>query len=303
MDLQTFLQLPLDEVAEIVRANGPRVCVFPINGTRRWFVLEYGQQKWEDPFLAYMDMAARNHVELYRLFFDHGVGTLITPAFGPDLLLRSEEYVRRVGTDGLARLAQHPTFVNFYDEYDVRVHFYGDHRRYLSGSEFAYLSDLFDAAAERTRHHQRFRLFFGIFAHDATQSVAEFSARYFQEHGHLPEKRALIEMYYGEYVEPVDLFIGFDRFSAFDFPLLATGQEDLYFTVSPSPYMNSTQLRHILYDHIYTRRSPEPDYAALPPEELQDVRTFYLAHREQTLGVGKLLHGIWVPELGRPGEA
>jgi tuberculosinol/isotuberculosinol synthase len=243
-----------------------------------------------------MDIAGQNHIGLYRLFFDHGIDTLLTPVFGPDLLLRGDEYVRRIGADGLVRLAQHPAFLDFYDEYDVRVHFYGDHRRFLRDTELARLSDVFDAATERTSKHQRFRLFFGVFANDATQAVAEYSASSFQLDGRIPEKRELIKMYYGEYVEPVNLFIGFDRFSAFDMPLLATGEEDLYFTVSPSPYMDQTQLRRILYDHIYTRRSPEPEYTDLSPEALQDLRNFYMKYREQVSGTGELLHGVWVPE-------
>lgn len=297
MELKSFLELSTTEVSQIVRAKGPKVCVFPINGTRRWFTLQHGQQKWDDPVKAYMDLAGENHVGLYRLFFDHGIETLVTPAFGPDILLRSDEYVRRIGMDGLVRLAEHPTFRNFYDEYDVRVHFYGDHRRFLGDTEFARISDVFDAAAEETRSHRSFRLFFGVFANDATQTIAEFSVQYFKTHGGVPEKRDLIEMYYGEYVEPVDLFIGFDRFSAFDMPLLATGDEDLYFTVSPSPYMDQTQLRRILYDHMFTRRAPEPEYTDMSPAELQNLRDFYSANAENTLGIGRLMHGIWVPDF------
>jgi hypothetical protein len=284
-------------VARIVRGAGPKVCVFPINGTRRWFTMEYGQQEWEDPITAYMDLAGRNHIGLYKLFFEHGIDTLLTPEFGPDLLTRGDEYMRRVGADGLARLATHPDFVSFYDEYDVRVHFYGDHRRHLSGMPFAHLSDLFDQAAERTRGHRRFRLFFGVFANDATQAVAEYSAGFFQAHGRVPDKAELVKMYYGEPVDPVNLFIGFDRFSSFDMPLLASGEEDLYFTVSPSPYMDQAQLRGILHDHLYKRRSVEPEYTDLSPLELQDLRNFYATHHGYTLGTGKLLHGIWVPEL------
>src|SRR5574341_2181152 len=42
IELNSFLQLPVDEVEQRARASGPEVCVFPINGTRRWFMLEYG---------------------------------------------------------------------------------------------------------------------------------------------------------------------------------------------------------------------------------------------------------------------
>ena len=127
--------------------------------------------------------------------------------------------------------------------------------------------------------------------------MAEFSVSFFKEHGRAPDKCELIEMYYGERVEPVDLFIGFDRFSAFDMPLLSTGEEDLYFTVSPSPYMSQSQLRGILYDHMVTRRSPEPEYENLSSLELQDLRNYYAQHRGDTLGTGTLLHGIWIPNI------
>jgi tuberculosinol/isotuberculosinol synthase len=136
-----------------------------------------------------------------------------------------------------------------------------------------------------------------VFANDATDAVADFSAHYYEMNGRVPEKRDVIEMYYGEYVEPVDLFIGFDRFSAFDMPLLATGEEDLYFTVSPSPYLDQAQLRGILFDHLFKRPAPEPEYSGLLPAELDDLRNFYATNRLNTLGTGKLLHGIWIPEL------
>jgi len=297
IDLQEFLELPDEQIAHLVQASGPKVCVFPINGTRRWFVLEHAHDMQGDPIEAYMDIAAQNHIGLYKLFFSHGINTLVTPAFGPDLLLRGDEYIQRVGAEGLAKLADDSTFLNFYDEYDVRVHFYGDHRRFFRGTKLDYLSDLFDLAAEQTRTHSRYRLFFGIFANDATQAIAEFSANYYQQEGRLPEKRELIEMYYGEYVEPVSLFIGFDRFSVFDMPLIATGDEDLYFTINPSPYMNRKQLRQILYDHLFTRRASDPDYATLSAQELQDLRNLYSKHPDYAFGIGKLVHGIWVPQL------
>jgi len=297
INLTTFLNLSVEEVAQIVHEVGPKVCVFPINGTRRWFILEFGQQAGDDPISAYMDIASQKHIDLYRLFFSHGIDTLLTPAFGPDLLLRGDEYVKRIGTGGLARLANHPTFLNFYEEFDVRIHFYGDHRRSLSQTEYAYLSDLFDEADEKTKHHDRYRLFFGVFAQDATQTIAELSVSYYSKYGKIPDKRTLIELYYGEFVEPVDLFIGFDKFSVFDMPLLATGEEDLYFTVSPSPYMTERQLRTILFDHIYTRQAPEPDFFKISIEARNKIHQFYLKHQEDTLGIGQLCHGVWLPTL------
>lgn len=284
MRQEEFLALPTAEVARLVREAGPKVCVFPINGTRRWFMLEHppGDQ---DPVAPYLEVAWRRHVELYRLLFDHGIDILLTPVFGPDLLDRGEEYMKMAAA-GLSGPASHSIFVDFYDSYGVRVRFYGDYRTFFQPTPYRHLCDLFDQITEHTSAHSRFRLLFGVCAHDATETIAELAVRYHAQHGRVPDKRTLIELYYGEYLSPVDLFIGFDQFSVFDMPLLNTGDQDLYFTVSPSPYMNEGQLRTILYDHLYARPGPEPDYLAMQSEEWDLMRDFYRVNRGGTLGVG-----------------
>jgi tuberculosinol/isotuberculosinol synthase len=130
----------------------------------------------------------------------------------------------------------------------------------------------------------------------------------------LPDKRQIVEAYYGEYIEPVDLFIGFaDRPAAFDMPLIATGSEDLYFTVGPSPYLDAHTLRAILYDHLYARRVDEANYAKLSPEDWQTLADFYALNRRHVLGLGRqhasgcfwypLPHVEILPRmLGDPGE-
>jgi tuberculosinol/isotuberculosinol synthase len=111
IDRDKFLNLPVEEVAKLVRASGSKVVVFPINGTRRWFMLEYGEAEFEDPVAAYMEIAMNRHIELYKLFFDHGIETLITPVIGPEILATRNEYMQKIGGEGLARIATHPTFL------------------------------------------------------------------------------------------------------------------------------------------------------------------------------------------------
>jgi tuberculosinol/isotuberculosinol synthase len=302
LEIETFQALPTKEVARLVRREGAQVCVFPINGTRRWFLLEHPPEPGEDWLPHYMDAAARNHVGLYRLFFDHGLDTLLTPIFGPDLLERGGDYMA-VFADGLARLATHPVFCEFYDACQVRVRFYGDYRRFFAATPHAHLPDLFEEATERTKGYGRYRLFFGVCAHDPAETIARLSIAYHAGQGRVPDRRTLVALYYGELVEPVDLFIGFDRFSAFDMPLVATGREDLYFTVCPSPYMDEAQLRAILYDHLYTRRGGEPDYGSMGAGERAYMRAFYECNRGKTQGVGTRLGQVWypLPQVELPG--
>ena len=305
MDLQSFLNLPTEEVASIVRASGSKVCVFPINGTRRWFTLEYGDQEWADPIAAYMDITGKRHIELYKLFFDHGIDTLVTPVIGPEILATRNAYMQKIGVDGLARFATHPDFLSFYEEHCVRARFYGDYRKYLGGTPYESLSATFDGLIDTTRQNNRFRLFFGAFADNlnATQTVAELSVKYFQEHGEVPTREKIIEMYYGEYVGKANIFIGFDRLAVFDYPLINWGEEDLYFMVAPSLYMDEQHLRVILFDHLFTRRTKELEYEDASPEDLQWIKRYYYLNKDIVLGSGTIQHGIWLldQEVKLPG--
>lgn len=295
MDLETFLNLSTDEVARTVRQEGPKVCVFPINGTRRWFMLEHraGSASASD---RYLDIMTNRHIELYKLFFDHGVDTLLTPIFGPDLLKRGDEYVR-MAVEGMAYLGTHSDFLDFYRDYDVRVRFYGDYKKFLEPTRHSHLTEIFDEATEKTLSYDQYRLFFGVFAHDAAETIAELSVDYYNEHGHIPDKCTIVKLYYGEYVAPVDFFIGFDKFSAFDMPIVSTGEEDLYFTVAPSPYLTVRQLRVILYDHIYVRPEGETDYSDLDMDDWSLMRDFYQTNLGKTQGVGarQAQGGFWYP--------
>jgi tuberculosinol/isotuberculosinol synthase len=294
ISLDKFQTLPTEEIAQIVREMGPKVCVFPINGTRRWFALEHPAEAASGSVEAYFRIAGQRFVELYQLFFDHGIDTLLTPTFGPELLERGEEY-QQMMIPALLWFAQDRDFLDFYDAYDVRVRIYGDAKRYFQDTPYASALDAYEELAQRTADHRHHRLFIGVCAHDATGTVAETAVRFYQQQGRLPNRQEIVEAYYGEYVEPVDIFIGFDRPTAFDMPLVATGNEDLYFTISPSPYVDDYTLRTILYDHIYTRPTDESDYTELSREEWEWMQTFYQTNLGKTLGAGTKHGKIWYP--------
>lgn len=298
ISIEDFLQLPTEEVAALVRASGPKVCVFPVNGTRRWFLLEHAGEIRDDFFEAYMNASIKNHVELCAMLFDHGIEIILAPVFGRELLQRGDEYTQRVGIDGLVCTATDKNYRQFYEQYNVRVRFYGDYRDVLMNTPFEYALTSMDEITEATKLNHRFRLFFGVFADEATETISRLSVEHYLAQGSIPDKQTLIRNYYGEDLPPVSLFIGFDKFSVFDMPLLGTGQEDLYFSLSPSPYMTQHQLRAILYDHLYVRPTPEPDYTKLTQDELNWLKDHYRKNKDYAFGVGKLKFGLWIPERG-----
>ena len=296
VSLGEFLILPTNEIARLVRTAGSQVCVFPNDGTRRWFMLEHANNVTGDLFAAYQVAGVHRHAELYRIFFDHGIDTLLAPIFGGETLKRGDDYMEKVALNGLLQFAENPEFIHLYDEYQVRVRFYGDYSKHLSGIPRAErIIDAFEAISARTRAHNHHRLFFGLFANNATETMAELAIRSFQETGTIPDHHRLVELYYGEYIEPANLYIGFEKFCAFDYPLLASGVEDLYFMVAPSSYLEEKQLRLILYDHLYTRRVEDPDYYSLSPEDLSWLKEFYKTNKEVVLGTGIIKAGTWIP--------
>jgi adenosine tuberculosinyltransferase len=298
ISFEQFLELPTEEVAALVQASGQKVCVFPVNGTRRWFMLEHAAEIRNDFFEAYMNASIRNHVGLCTMLFEHGIEIILAPVFGRELMHRGDEYTQRVGIDGLVRTATDQNYRQFFEKYNVRVRFYGDYRDVLTGTPYEYaLRSMYDVT-EATKHNRAFRLFFGVFADEVTETISRLSVEHYLAQGSIPDKQALIRKYYGEDLPPVSLFIGFDKFSVFDMPLLATGEEDLYFSFSPSPYLTQHQLRAILYDHLYIRPTPEPDYTNLTAEGLNWLREYYRKNKNYAFGVGKLKFNLWIPERG-----
>jgi tuberculosinol/isotuberculosinol synthase len=290
--LEKFLQLSAEEVAKIVRSTGQRVCVFPFNGTRRWFLLEYGRVFNGDAAQNYVELTSQGYINTYKLVFEHGIDTIVAPVFGGEILSRGEEYMREIGAN-MTLLATHPAFLEFYETYGIRVHFYGDYRKRLSETPYAYICDAFDEITQKTAQNTQHRLFYGVWADESTETIAELSVDHFQKKGKIPSRRELIEKYYGEYIEKADIFIGFEKFNVFDYPMLGWGEESLYFMVAPSLYMNENQLRTILYDYIFLRPVQDPDYFTMSTDDFEAMRKFYKVNREVTFGVGEMRGDIW----------
>jgi len=295
MDRAKFLSLTSPEIAELMRtADSSQVCIFPINGSRRWCMLEHGQKPLADPAQAYIDLIGKRQIKVYELCFEHGLDSLVTPLFGNEMLDRGDDYAQNA-VNSLSRLATHPDFLAFYQKQDVRVHFYGDYRKRLENSPYAYLCDLFEHISRHTAHHTQHRLFYGLFAGDATETIAEMAVQHHQSTGQIPTRRMLIELYYGEYIEKAHLFIGFEKFNVFDYPMLGKGEESLYFTAAPSLYINERQIRNILYDYLYLRPAANPNYPGMPCEDVETMRKYYQLNQETTFGVGEIRGSIWVP--------
>jgi tuberculosinol/isotuberculosinol synthase len=284
--LSQFLELPDTEVALLV--NGLTLA-FPIDGTRRWFLLHY-PEVWDVE--KYMELSAKRYVEQFSMLFDHGIETILVPAFGAELMSRGEEYVRQM-MKGMSFFAKHPVFEDFYRTYNVRVRFYGDWRRQSAGLPGG--DDLISTLDEcpASQHNGPRRIFYGLWADDMLVSIADDLA-----HSQLEPleftREAIIKRYYGEYVRPTDIYIGFGRPAVFDVPMLVTSQTDLYYTAVPSLDLDSRLLRMILWDH-FVGRWTQQEWDNVSEKDLKALQAFYEANHDFVLGLGDAdpATGIW----------
>jgi hypothetical protein len=229
------------------------------------------------------------------MLFDHGVETLLLPVFGGELLSRGEEYVREI-MEAMTHLTQLQVFVDFYREYNVRVRFYGDWRRQVQGLPGA---DALMAAYEScaaTQYTGSRRIFFGLWADDMLVSVVDDLARSRHEPVEFT-REAIITRYYGEYVKPTDIYIGFGRPSVFDVPMLVTSQTDLYYTVAPSLDLDARLFRMMIWDH-FVGRWTQQRWDGLTEMDFDALQAFYEAHHGCVLGLGEIdaKTGIWSPQ-------
>jgi adenosine tuberculosinyltransferase len=303
--LSEWLRWPTERVARWITAGSqPVVMGWPFNGTRRWY-LAYRRQDLNAR--DYLTTLTRRQAELHRMIFAHGIDTILTPLFGSELLGRGSAYTQYV-LSGLSQLADDEVYQEMFAA-GVRIRFYGDYEEMLDAPIFRPTLEACASLAAATASGSGPTLLIGLFADSPHATLARLSVEFAQRWGRPPDRRELIEAYYGLAVPDLSIYLGFAQPVLFDIPLLATGKEDLYVTLNPSPSLTEKQLREILYDHLVTRRMPEVDYDKLPDEAQDALAEYYKRCSGVTMGIGLIdpLTGVWkplplVPTEGRQGD-
>ena len=284
MDYDTFLNLETAEIAKIVQAQGPKTCGLIFNGTRRWFTLEHDLED-QNSTSVYLEKTSNRLIEICKILFDHGIKNLLLPMINPHIMSRGEAYLA-VAAKAFEELTSHSRYLEFYESYKVRVRFYGQYRDCLAKTPYSFLSDQFEKLTNNTLKHEEHKLFWGICADDSISEIVKLAVQYAKDHGHAPDKQTLTELYYGEYVSRLELYLHSGKPYVADMPLLSLGREQLYFSISPMPYFSAQQLRSVLYDFLYSRRTKIAEYNEISNEDLASLREYYRDNAGNTLGVG-----------------
>jgi hypothetical protein len=300
VDRQQFEALPAAQVAALVHERRPGLSVgFPLNGSRRWYALHRlagtlpdAPESAGDPYTPYVETALQQQIRIHRMLYAHGVHTIVYPVFGGELLARGDAYNAAV-LHALEHIALHPALRAFYDECDVQVRVYGDYARALPALGHAALLGRYARLMDETAAHRSCRLLYGLWAEDAADAAAQYSVDFFRRRGHAPSRGELVRSYYGTELGWLDAYIGFEKPTVFDVPLLLGPDTALYFTVAPSLGLSAQGLRAILYDLLYARAVDDPDTLLADPAQLRALGAYYGPRTDTIIGAG-----VVDPELG-----
>jgi adenosine tuberculosinyltransferase len=270
---------------------------WPFNGTRRWYLIHRRENPEADDYLTTI---IRRQAELHRMVFVHGVGVIVAPGFGTELLTRGSAYTHYI-LGGLLQLADDAVYQEMFAA-GLQIRFYGDYEEVLNTPSLRPLLQACAQLTAATESNEGPLLLIGLFADTPYQTLARLSVEFAKREGYPPNRQQLIEAYYGLAVPDLDLYLGFAQPSLFDVPLLTTGEEDLYVTLAPSPSLTEKQLREILYDHLVTRPTAEISYESLSNEAQEALAEYNKRYSGATLGIGRIdpLTGIWNPILPYP---
>lgn len=284
--LDEFQDWPSSRVASLTAG---KTLVFAPGGTSRWYFFEYGDTRvgygGQEQFMNYGRQAVRRTMELVDMMFADGFSTIFAVVNTPEQDTRTPEYTKNL-TWAYGTLADNVS-LELYAEHKVSVRFRGPwaqalNRLAASGDTLAQLREV----EEKTAHWKQWLIWLTHDSDPIPQSLAPLVADSIQKTGRFPKRSALCQAYYGRPLEYADIFLSNNKLSVKHMcpPLILLG--DLYFTVNPSYYMDHRQWRHILYDHLFSRRRHYRDYKMLGSDVVDEMRSFYAANQGVTMGVG-----------------
>lgn len=273
--LPEFLAASHGEIAKIAPAS----MVYAPGGTRRSAVFA-GMEPWSNHYLCW---AREQTMRSCDLIFQHGVRSLLTPAFTPGNLQEVNRHSHQI-LKWVDWVLAGPESLADYAARGWRVRLLCDERI----PELRVIAERLRAATPAQSQHT---LYWTTALTPTAPWEQLLTAAVKAQAGTLAEA---MQALYGEEIAPVTLFLAFGKpLLSFDMiPPLLLGQVQCYWSQQPGYSLTETQLRTIFYDYAYLR-------ATWRAEKLERAKAA-LAHREAWedgpfLGLGMRLGPFWYP--------
>ena len=287
-----FQNMPTAQVAALLSANRRRSVVIAVTGTQRWFNLDRksGMVPQEAYWDEYRQAVGEQFIALLHLLFEHGIHTVFIPLLANRV--RGQVYLDQV-LRYLPHLVTDRAFQKFYNDLQAQVRFYGPYRSVL---ESLGLGEAHEMMISEVMRHQvdenKRRVFWGLITPDADpdMEIAQHAIEHYRCTGAVPSREQLVEALYGCQIEPIDFLLTGGKFQVLTYlPPLLKGKEDLYFTVNSPLGLTQRQLRSILFDKLYCRRTAPGNrrYQDFSPQTLLEMKSLFDLNRESVVGVGR----------------
>ena len=271
-----------------------------LDGTRRVLKIKPGFH--DDRWLYHEDHITgliHKSIEVADTFFDFGLNTVIGPLASLGNLNRKD--FMPVGLGRLLKPLMDGYSLSVYKKQNAAVSFYGDleYAREMKGGEI--IDQYIESFKKINPEFPQKRILIGIgFSTDReTEIIANLAIDFYKESGNRPDKKDLIEKYFGVNIPPVDIFIRTNEVkpSGGLTPLLIQHDTQLYFPVSPGIMsLSEITIRKILYDYLFSRVLSHGmhEHNPISDEQAKIVKDFYDQHRDDVLGVGRRVGDMWI---------
>lgn len=246
-------------------------------------------------------LPAEHLLESLKVFFGHGLPTLLVPILSQSVLARGSDYRRFTALEGLRLLFDDEEWASFYDEYDIRVRVYGEPEQ-LTGTECAEALSWIDNTCRRTAAYKRHTLFYAIGEQPSVGcDIARWGIAFYQEHGRVPTLLEQTRQYYGEDMAPADFFIMSSKLSGLGaLPrFLVNSDTEVYFLPAAGAMgLNEYTYRSILHDLLFARNALRAgiDGLDMAAGDRAVLRIYYRQATHTVVGLGCQVGGVWIPE-------
>ena len=305
--LEEFLEMTDPEVSTCVAAcPESRTGVLVPDGNRKAGLVLWGL----DPSKKDFDKDLFNGIHskfmgVVRSFFESGVRCLFVPLLMHTNFDRGKAYMEAAMSDGLNHLFIGEDWLSFYDEFSIRVRFYGD-IGHVKARGYDKLVNWMEVLEERTGHNDKATLFFGVACNRSKEEVrlVQVGMEHYGRTGALPTREDLVSAYYGTDIPEIGFFVRPTEVRDSDVqPILVSGpRTQMYFPICPMILLTKTAVRTMLYDLIYNRVASggKKMYTKsdLSTTKLIKVRDYYISNMKKILGVGRREGPFWLPEDG-----
>ena len=304
---EEFMTLSDHDIATIINKNKrPKAAVLIPDGNRRFAMSFLNMMPNSKDFeTEYMKNNSEAFMKNLQIMYSHGLNTLFIPCMKHENFFRDKEYVKAITQFSLKLIFTDKKWIDFYQDNDIKVKIYGD-LDYVKNKGYEELLQHAYDLEKITENNKKHKLFFGIACSNKHEypRLMDMAIEFYKKFNRKPSYQEKLELYYGENVDDIDLFIRPTELRDSDIqpPLISGQQTQMYFLVAPdSISFNKDVYRNILYDYLYCRTSEfgikTYQDKIINKSDLEEIKDYYSQNMHTIISTGKRIGNFWVPEV------